>query len=109
MLPGWMSGHYTLADISVDAQSLCAQAGVRFIQQSLAKVDAESGVVATADGEHFDYDVLSLNTGANTDMRWLNKAQDTAHTATKVIAVRPISLFVERWQQIIKDAKQSTQ
>lgn len=122
MLPGWMAGHYNLADISIDAQALCEQAGVTFIQQSLAKVDAASGIVTTADDKQLDYDVLSLNTGANTDLRWLNKAQDqlpaNTETAvvptqfptqlpTQVVAVRPISLFIERWQQIIEEAKQS--
>lgn len=120
MLPGWMAGHYNLADISIDAQALCEQAGVIFIQQSLAKVDAASSIARTADNQQLDYDVLSLNTGANTDLRWLNKGQDQlpANTETavlpiqlpeQVIAVRPISLFIERWQQIIEEAKQSAQ
>ncbi len=107
MLPGWMSGHYSLDDISVDAQLLCAQAGVSFIQQPLTKVDAEFNRVTTTDNKYFDYDLLSLNTGANTDMRWLTKAQNSAPMASEIVAVRPISLFVERWQQIIKDAKHS--
>ncbi len=73
MLPGWMAGHYQLHDISIDIKSLCVRAGVRFIQQSLVQVNAASNKVVTTGDEqtHFDYDVLSLNTGADTDMRWL--------------------------------------
>lgn len=105
MLPGWMAGHYSLADISIDAKSLCKRAGVRFIQQSLARIDADSSLLSTTDNNDFDYDLLSINTGADTDIRWLNRDQEQADISKKVIPIRPIYPFVERWQQIIADAK----
>jgi len=123
MLPGWMAGHYRLHDISIDIKSLCVRAGVRFIQQSLVQVKAASNkVVTTGDGQtDFDYDVLSLNTGADTDMRWLrdhngynehrSDSDDNntcaANTDTDVIAIRPLSTFITQWQQILKDAQES--
>lgn len=103
MLPGWMAGHYSLSDISINAQALCVQAEVRFIQQSLAAVNASENQVITSDNESFDYDVLSLNTGADTDINWLNK-EDSDSTVTPI---RPIYSFIERWQQIISEAKLS--
>jgi len=118
MLPGWMAGHYQLHDISIDIKSLCMRAGVRFIQQSLVKVNAASNKVVTTGDEqtNFDYDVLSLNTGADTDMRWLrdNKDQNDYRSDsvdrdanTDVIAIRPLSTFITQWQRILKAAQQS--
>ncbi|MFI8554563.1 FAD-dependent oxidoreductase [Psychrobacter sp. NPDC077938] len=124
MLPGWMAGHYQLHDISIDIKSLCVRAGVRFIQQSLVKVNAASNKVVTTSDEQtdFDYDVLSLNTGADTDMRWLYNHEDhrsdsddtdvdvgavNAHADTDVIAIRPLSTFITQWQRILKDAQSS--
>ncbi|MFT0773569.1 FAD-dependent oxidoreductase [Psychrobacter nivimaris] len=121
MLPGWMAGHYQLHDISIDIKSLCVRAGVRFIQQSLVKVNAASNkVVTTGDAQtDFDYDVLSLNTGADTDMRWQpdhnsyneyrsdNDDNNTGAANTNVIAIRPLSTFITQWQRILKAAQQS--
>ena len=105
MLPGWMAGHYSLSDISIDAKSLSKQASVRFIQQSLAAVKANANQVTTSDNESFDYDVLSLNTGADTDIKWLNEQSD--YSKNEVIPIRPIYPFIERWQQIIDEANHS--
>jgi len=123
MLPGWMAGHYQLHDISIDIKSLCMRAGVRFIQQSLVQVNAASNKVVTTGDEQtdFDYDVLSLNTGADTDMRWLpdyngynehrsdsnDNVTGSANTDTDGIAIRPLSTFITQWQRILKDAQQS--
>jgi len=118
MLPGWMAGHYQLHDISIDIKSLCVRAGVRFIQQSLVQVNAASNKVVTTGNEQtdFDYDVLSLNTGADTDMRWLRDHKDQndyrsdsddSDANTDVIAIRPLSTFITQWQRILKDAQSS--
>ena len=107
MLPGWMAGHYNLSDISIDAKSLCKQAGVRFIQQSLAAVKASANQVTTSGNESLDYNVLSLNTGADTDINWLNKK--SSYSKNEVIPIRPIHPFIERWQQIIDEANHADQ
>lgn len=121
MLPGWMAGHYHLDDISIDIRSLCLQAGVHLIQSPIVEVDAESRTVITANDACFDYDVLSLNTGADTDMHWLNEAatakaipntnistNTSTATTPAVIAIRPLSVFIDRWQAILVDAEQSS-
>jgi NADH dehydrogenase FAD-containing subunit len=112
MLPGWMAGHYQLHDISIDIKSLCVRAGVRFIQQSLVQVNSASNKVVTTGDElkNFDYDVLSLNTGADTDMRWLydhNNHRSNSDAKNDMIAIRPLSTFIIQWQRILKDAKSS--
>lgn len=108
MLPGWMAGHYHFDEISIDIVSLCKQAGVRLIQCPIAKVDAKSCTLTTADDVPFDYNVLSLNTGADTDMRWLKDAKNPLGYSTDgVIPIRPLSAFIDQWQQILIDAEQS--
>ena len=110
MLPGWMAGHYSLEDISIDAKSLCIKAGVRFIQQPLAGVDASANHVTTSNSESFAYDVLSLNTGADTDIKWLNKQNnDIQDNNSTVTPIRPIYPFIERWQQIIDEVNYADQ
>lgn len=118
MLPGWMAGHYHLDEISIDIASLCVQAGVRLIQRPIIKVDAASCTVTVTDNETVDYDVLSLNTGADTDMRWLGKDANTPKTTvtelskldsnnSTVTAIRPLSVFTQQWQQILLNAQTS--
>lgn len=120
MLPGWMAGHYSLSDISINAQALCVQAGVRFIQQPLAAIDASAKQVTTSDSTSFDYDVLSLNTGADTDLSWLktdNSVKTNSDTNANanastddhtIIAIRPLHHFVQQWQQVLDDARDSS-
>ena len=109
MLPGWMAGHYHLDEISIDIVELCSRAGVPLVQRPIIAVDADKQTVATATKECFDYEVLSLNTGADTDLTWLKQNSSEADTdINEVIPVRPISDFVEQWQQILQQAKQTS-
>lgn len=112
MLPGWMAGHYDLDDISIDIIQLCKRAGVSLVQRPITAVDADNQVVMTATEKRFDYEVLSLNTGADTDLTWLNSDNvevESIDVKDKVIPVRPLSNFVQQWRrQIVKDAKQAT-
>ncbi len=103
MLPGWMAGHYDLAEISIDIKALCQKAKVRFVPACVGQVIADANKLVTTDKQSFDYDLLSLNTGADTAMQWLNG--DVDHTDT-VVPIRPLHHFVERWQQILIDAQQ---
>lgn len=108
MLPGWMAGHYILDDILIDIAVLCKQAGVHLIQQPIVKIDAKSQRVMTTDDRHYSYDVLSLNTGADTDMRWLNNAETINNAdTTSVIAIRPLHSFVNQWSQVLATAQRT--
>ncbi len=112
MLPGWMAGHYSLDEVSIDIKSLCQQVGVRFIQASIAQVAASSNQLVSADKQHFAYDLLSLNTGADTDIRWLNAShashENTNNNVNMVTPIRPLHEFTQAWQQILKDANTIT-
>ena len=117
MLPGWMAGHYDLKEISIDIVDLCKRAGVTLLQRPIVTVDADAQKVTTTTDEHLEYDVLSLNTGADTDISWLKsesseienlddkKSKDSLQNI--VIPVRPLSNYVEQWQQILEQAHQA--
>ena len=107
MLPGWMAGHYILDDIRIDIAAQCKQAGVHFIQQPIVKIDAKSQRVMTADDYDHSYEVVSLNTGADTDMHWLNNADTNNADTNSVIAIRPLHSFVNQWSQVLATAQRS--
>lgn len=113
MLPGWMAGHYNLAEITIDMIELCRHAEVSLLQQPIIAVDAETQTVLTSKDETLDYQVLSLNTGADTDLHWLKSDDSEAEKAddnhVKVVPVRPLANFVLQWQQILQEAKQADQ
>lgn len=113
MLPGWMAGHYNLAEITIDMIELCRRAEVSLLQQPIIAVDAETQTVLTSKDETLDYQVLSLNTGADTDLHWLksddSEAEKTDDNHVKVVPVRPLANFVLQWQQILQEAKQADQ
>lgn len=71
MVPGWISGHFTLNEIRVDLLPLCRAANVRLIVDRIVGMDAERRCVARSGGEHLDYDLLSLDIGGETDLSWL--------------------------------------
>ncbi len=71
MLPGYISGHYSLDDLFIDIAALCKQAGANLIRGSLYRIDADTKTLhishqASLNSEmlsvHYDYAVL--NTGA---------------------------------------------
>lgn len=98
MVPAWMAGHVTSAQMCIDVVPLCHAAGVRFIQQDMVDMCAEQQWVQTEDHQRIRYDVLSLNTGANTQLSWLAGEQ--------VLPVRPLPALISHWQQILAQAQQ---
>ncbi len=104
MLPGWMAGHYSLDEIRIDIQTLCRRAKAQFVQSAVTRVTATANALTTADKQHFTYDALSLNTGADTAMDWLEQT-DIAED-NSVIPIRPLPPFIAHWQHILDTAQQ---
>lgn len=104
MLPAWMAGHATEAEMSIDIAPLCAAAGVTWIQDDLVSMQATQGHLSTAHHPALHYDVLSLNTGAQTKLSGLLSGIDALDTA--LLPIRPLSNFIPEWQAILKQAQQ---
>lgn len=99
MLPGWVAGHYTQAQCRVDLDPLARAAGVRLVLDEIVGMDAARRCVGLTNGQHVDYDLLSLDIGSETDSSWLETLGD------KLLPVKPLDNFFASWSQILKAAK----
>lgn len=95
MLPGWMAGHYSLADCMIDLRPLAEAAGVRLLLAQVVGIDAGRRCVELSDGTRLDYDILSLDVGSETDTSWLEAA------GTYLLPVKPLAEFVKNWPNIL--------
>jgi len=104
MLPGLIAGHYREEDIHIDLRQLCVWAGVRFIEQTMTRLDLQARRVHVADQPPIGFDVLSLDTGSTPDLSIPGAAEFTT-------PVKPVFHFHERWQKLLSrlaDADAST-
>lgn len=98
MLPGWMAGHYQLAQCRIDLQPLARAAGVTMVVDRIAGMDADRRCVGLPDGRHIEYDLLSLDVGSEIDVSWLEMAGD------KLLPVKPLDAFFDAWPKVLATA-----
>lgn len=94
MLPGWMAGVYRQEQCRIDLRPLAAAAGARFIRQPLVGMKADQGFVCTTNGRHFQYDLLSIDVGSETNCEWLGQLGD------RLLPVKSRD-FQSRWLEIV--------
>ncbi len=94
MLPGYVAGHYSFADIHIDLASLAAAAGARLVHDEAVGLDARNKQLACRGQAVVDYDVLSLNIGA------ASAAPAVPGAAAHALSVKPIAAFAERWRRL---------
>ena len=58
-----VAGHQSLEDCSIAIEPLVRRAGVRWLQRSVAALDADASTLQLDDGSALHYDLLSVNTG----------------------------------------------
>lgn len=102
MLPGWMAGHYTLAQCRIDLQLLAQAADVQIVVERIVGIDAARRHVTLADGRQLDHDILSLDVGSEIDTSALEMAAD------KLLPVKPLDGFFEAWPRILAMAQSKT-
>lgn len=88
MVPGLVAGHYQAQDCQIALQPLAAAARAHWVQGSAVHIDTAQRRVRLADGRWVEYDVLSLNTGAEMARGRIAGAREHA------LFVRPIEHFV---------------
>lgn len=98
MLPGWVAGHYTQAQCRIDLAPLLQAAGVRLVLDQIVDMDAARRRVGLMHGRHIEYDVLSLDSGGETDTSWLETLGD------KLLPVKPLDNFFASWPRILAAA-----
>jgi pyridine nucleotide-disulfide oxidoreductase family protein len=99
MVPGWIAGHYALADYRVNLANLALRASMRFVIGSVVGLDAAERTLRLASGDTLPYDFLSLNLGSETDCASLRDLGDRLHP------VKPLSAFQAAWQKIANGEK----
>jgi NADH dehydrogenase FAD-containing subunit len=94
MLPGFVAGHYTLAQCGVALAPIAERAGARLLQAAVAGLDLAGRGVTLADGRALPYDALSLDTEAATDRDAIPGAREHG------LFLRPAEAFVSLWESM---------
>ncbi len=95
MLPGFVAGHYSLAETNIDLNQLCRRAGVRWIQARCNGVDPDLKCVYLEGQADIEFDVLSIDIGSTPDQR-ISGASEFA------VGVKPIAGFQRRWGSLLQ-------
>lgn len=98
MVPGWMAGFYPARDFLIDLKPLADRAGARLIVTDVTGLDAENRTIKLATGDLFEFDLLSLATGGESDTSSLAALGD------KLLPVRPMNAFTKRWSGVLEKA-----
>ncbi len=93
MLPGLIAGHYDYDQVHIDLAPLAGFARARLYHDEVTGIDLERGRVYCRTRPPVSYDVLSIDSGATPAMLVPGAR---AHT----VAVKPVSNFWSRWQDL---------
>lgn len=66
LVPGVVGGHYKRPDAEIDLVSLCENAQVQFIEDTVHKLDTQTKNILLQSTKSLAYDILSLNVGIST-------------------------------------------
>ena len=94
MVPGFVAGHYALADCLIPLAPRVAAAKGRFHERAATAVDASARRVTLSDGSVIGYDVLSIDTGPVMLRGVIPGADEHA------LFVRPIEHFTRLWGEL---------
>ena len=98
MLPGWMAGHYSIAECQIDLRPLAQAANVEIVLDQVTAVNAELRRVTLGNGTQFDYDLLSIDVGGETNLSWLEILGE------RLLSIKPLDRFMQRWAEIVAEA-----
>jgi selenide,water dikinase len=94
MLPGWIAGHYDIAQCVLSLMPLAAAAGAKYLQTQASGIDLAAHEVVCDNGERVRYDVLSLDVGSAANHAAIPGAAEHA------LAIRPIEKFITAITQL---------
>ncbi len=63
MVPGLIGGRYTLEEVTFDLPAMAARCGVRFVRDTVVRLDAAVRTATLASGQALPYDVASFAVG----------------------------------------------
>jgi selenide, water dikinase len=103
MLPGYIAGYYHFTDCHIDLPRLAQISGANLIQHRAVGLDLEQQTVLLADHDPVPFDVLSIDIGIQPAIATIPGASPHA------IPVKPISQFLQQWDQLIAEVSQASQ
>ncbi|MEP1144238.1 MAG: selenide, water dikinase SelD [Henriciella sp.] len=95
MLPGFVAGHYTRADLDIDLVRLARQAGARLIVDEAIGIDTEQKRVHLKGRPELAYDTLSIDIGIT------SKRPELSQLEQPVIKAKPLALFAKQWEALL--------
>jgi selenide,water dikinase len=99
MLPGFIAGHYTYADIHIDIRNLAKAAGARIVHSESNGLDTEERMLRCPGRPDIPFDILSINTGST-------PALDDAPGADQfAIPAKPVDQFIQKFETLLEDAQ----
>jgi pyridine nucleotide-disulfide oxidoreductase family protein len=98
MLPGHVAGVYSHAEMHIDLGRLARVTNTALVTSSAVGIDRAARSLRLADGASVPYDTLSLNIGITPDLSGIAGAGEHG------IAVKPISSFLDRLDQLLARA-----
>lgn len=94
MLPGLIAGHYSFDQVHIDLGRFCRHAGIDFIADTVIGIDPQSKTVSCLEHPDFHYDLLSIDTGSQPDLKQVPGAADHS------IGVKPVKQLLDYWDDL---------
>lgn len=91
MLPGFIAGHYSRAELNIDLGKLCRFAGARLVIGHAHTIDTANKVIGVHGRPDIGYDVASVDIGIHSGM------PEIAGFSEHGIAAKPLDVFANRW------------
>ncbi len=102
MLPGYVAGFYTYDECHIDLRQLANFAGAQMVRDRAVGLDLQKNRVLCAQHPPIRFDVLSLDTGSTPQQSIVPGAAEYA------IPVKPVTQFLQIWQQIIESMQSAS-
>ena len=103
MLPGFIAGHYRLAQCGIELEPLLAGTPIRLILRSAVALDAAASQITLDNGTVLGFDWLSVNTGPVQDRQRLETQMPGVREHG--LFVRPIEAFGALWPRVAELAQ----
>lgn len=103
MLPGFIAGHYALAQCAIALEPLLSGTPIRLLLSSAVAVDAASSQITLDNGTVLGFDWLSVNTGPVQDRQRLERQMPGVREHG--LFVRPIEAFGALWPRVAEMAQ----
>jgi pyridine nucleotide-disulfide oxidoreductase family protein len=101
MLPGWMAGHYEQKQCRIDLRPLARSANADLVSERMTGLDADRRRIELSDRRMMEYDLLSIDTGSETDISCLQTV------GPKLLPIKPLDTFIQTWPQILSAARKA--